>query len=585
MLALLASLLLPAPSLAEGDHVHPAPVAPTAGDPRFMSGTVGPVVFRGTAPTVVIPDGLGFGGERGRRQNSGDLRKNNYSVTDANYNNVLGLLPRNPDTGAPLTYVQHIQLYAAAGFLEAWAPDAYAHLIVHQNRGDGTVLGGAGYLMGLVRTYDPAAHGVAASSIPATVPGTDIDARNYVLMTRDATGQEWARPHHAQTAPGVQRMLVEAGLSPSIAFILASDDGISGAGRLNGMNEQDGVDGYNKGERATWAFAAQVQHQLGIPAVTHLMHGHDHAGIHDSALTNPKVNGLIGMAGDDRSVSEARAAALYAALRDGRVATADTAAADMNLTVRNQAFLRPATRLDVDLESFDWHRRVGEEKVVVVRVDNHGPHLARDVVLKLATSPNLQVRDIAAPAGMRCPDLATCHVGDLSGETDRVRELRVTVRFASVGRTKFTATLSSSSPVEQADLVSDHEHAAHAASSASVAMAAGRRAWSTSACGRMLRRACLVRRSFGATFVATARPARDIGSRDPRWIRLVFEQRTRRGWVERTDRWVQVDRYGRARAKLKRDKLSRGVWRVQVEAGDYWLLYGTTSAWRYLVVR
>ena len=595
--ALLAALFAASPAAAAGEHDgHVAPTAPVVGDARFVPGSVGPVVFRGTAATLTIPDGPGFGGEQGRRQNAGDLRKNNYSVTDANFNNVLGLLPRHPDTGAELTYVQHIQLYAAAGYVEAYAPDTYAHMVMHQNRGEGTVLGAAGFMMGLVRTADPAAHGLDVSSIPMTLPGTTIDARNYVRATRDATGQQWARPHHAQTAPAVYRMLVAAGLPSSAALVLASDDGISGAGRLNGMNEQNGDrDGFNAGERATWAFAAQLQAQSGLPVVLHMMHGHDHAGIDASALTKPKVNALIGMVADDRSTSDARAAALYAALTDGRVATAETAAADQNLTVRNEAYLRPRSTLRVDAVNLTGtDQDVGVERDVTIRVKNDGPHFLRDVALTIARSANVEVVALAGPAGMagvHCmADAASCHMDGISAEMGQELTLTMRVRFTGVGPAWYEPRVTSGSPVDAGRFEDRDDHDVHGSTIATIGMAARTMGIATSSCGATIRRMCVVRRALGTNLVVSARPGRYEGV-DRRKVRIVFQQRVGQTWRTRGDQWTQVAASGLARVRVKPSRLAspsrpvaRGTWRVRVEAGEHRLLRGATSAWRYITV-
>ena len=606
-LAMLATLALGAASAhameGHGDHVAPTP--PAASDARFMPGTVGPVVFRGTAATVTIPDGPGFGGEKGRTQNAGDLRKNNYSVTDANFNNVLGLLPRHPDTGAPLTYVQHIQLYAAAGFIESYAPDTYAHMVMHQNRGEGTVLGAAGHLMGLVRAYDPAAHGLAASSIPATLPGTTVDSRNYVRATRDATGQQWARPHPAQTAPAVFKMLVAAGLPASAALILASDDGISGAGRLNGMNEQDGSkDGFNAGERATWALAAQLQAQTGVPVVLHMMHGHDHAGIDVSALTKPKVNALIGMVADDRTASDARATALFTALQNGTVATPETAAADQNLTVRNESFLRPRSVLRVDAASTaEWDQDAGVERDVTLTVKNDGPHFIRDVALTVAKSDNVRIVGFAnVPAGMHCKvESATCQVEGMSAEMGQELKVTMRVRFERVGEAWYEARVSSASPVDAGRFEDRDEHRVHQATVAGVAMAARARGTAVSGCGTIVRRACVVRRAFGTSLVASARPSR-YDATNRRRVKVVYQQLVGRTWKTRGDQWVQVADSGLARVRVKPSALTPvgraryvrvkgrlvvapNLWRVRVEAGEHHLLRAAASGWRYLSVR
>jgi len=576
---------LPAAARAEGDHVHPAPLPPAPGDVRFMFGTTGPVVFRGTAATVTIPDGNGFGGERGRTQNSGDRRKNNYSVTDANFNNALGLLDRHPDTGQPLTYVQHIQTYAAAGFLEAYAPTAYARMLQQQNSGQGTILGAAAYLMGLVARPDAAASGVDPAQIPARLPGTDIDSRLYVRAGKDATGQSWARMHHAQTAPMVYRMLTSAGVNPTTALILASDDGISGAGRLNGMNEQDGSsDGYNSGERATWALAAQVALQTGIPVVTHMMHGHDHAGLDPSALTNPKINSKIGYSATDRSTTDARAAAVQRVLVDGTVATSATAAADQDLTVRNSAYLTNVTGLEVDMQWFDYMQSVGVEKQVRVTVTNDGPHVARDVMLDINSSTNLQVMSVDAPAGLHC-STAHCHVGDLPPDwTASKREFLMTVRFTAHGKSTLRVQLASSSRAKESNLVEQHDHAARTESRAAAALARGPRGWRAAPCGTRAGRPCTVIQRRGASILATVRPGRETTS--GRWVKAVFYQRRGKRWARRFDRSGQVNADGRVRIGADRwSPLRRGAWRVQVQADATWLLGKAVSRPVYLNVR
>ncbi|MCW2974279.1 MAG: hypothetical protein JWN72_2552 [Thermoleophilia bacterium] len=585
----LGALVPPLVHADDMDHSgHVAPVAPGAGDARFLPGTVGPVVFRGTAATVTVPDGPGFGGEKGRTQNSGDLRKNNYSVTDANFNNVLGLLPRNPDTGAALTYVQHIQLYAAAGYIEAFAPETYAHMVMHQDKGQGTVLGAAGYLLGLLRTPDGAAHGLSSTSIPQTVPGTTMAALNYVGSARDATGQQWARPHHAQTAPAVYRMLTAAGLTSSAALVLASDDGISGAGRLNGMNEQDGsASGLNAGERATWAFAAQLQLQTGVPVIMHLVHGHDHAGLDPSALTKPKINALIGMAADDRSASDARLAAIYESLKDGRVATAATAAADQNLTVRDTRYLRPLSTLKVSTSmTGDSAQPVGATQVITVKVTNEGPHPVRAVELSLTPSPGVQVQSIAAPAGVSCPTLQACSLGDVSAETSRERVIPVTVRYVSAGSASVAARVTTSSAVTSSNMVSTRTLTSRAVTKAAAGFAAKSFGIVTrTSCGALLKKACVQARKSSTTVIATATPSHEPSSRNRRQVQVVYQQSVGRAWKTRRTTTVTVDTRGNARVTLKAGKLASGKWRVQTVAKQTSLLGSASSAYRYLVIR
>lgn len=583
-----STLLAPAAAIADVvDHgSHPAPVAPAAGDARFLPGTVGPVVFRGTAATVTIPDGPGFGGETGRRQNAGDLRKNNYSVTDANYNNVLGLLPAHPDTGAPLTYVQHIQLYAAAGYVEAYAPDVYAHMILHQNRGEGTVLGAAGYLLGLVRTPDPAAHGLSTAQIPATLPGTTMTARAYVRATRDATNQQWARPHHAQTAPGVLKMLVAAGVNPSAALVLTSDDGISGAGRLNGMNEQDGSrDGFNNGERATWAFAAQLQAQTGIGVVQHLMHGHDHAGIDASALTKPKINALLGLAADDRSASNERAAAIAAGLGDGRIATPATAAADQNLVVRNTMYLQPRTSLDVDVDlNASTTVLAGTERIATVKVSNGGPHIAQDVSLTLTPSLGQTIVRVDGPAGVTCSSTTSCALGDISAETSKQRVLRVTVRAVTNGSASLRASVTTSSPA-RGDLDEARSVTIHANSHARVGFAVRRFGIATRACGATLARPCIGRSRAPVLLVATVTPGREHATASRRSARVVVQRKVGRAWKHAYASDVRLDRTGRMRVSVPARIATRGALRIRIIAERSGTVAAAASPWRYTVLR
>lgn len=305
---------------AHGAHLLPNP--PARNDPRFLKGTTGPTVKDGKAPTIKIPDGEGFHGAKGRKQNADDKKKNNYSVTDANFSNQLGLLPRNPDNGKEMTYVQHIQTYAAANYLEAYAPQVYQKLVTAQNEGRGTILGGAAHIMGLVKTSDPSESGLSAAdlqTVPSKIPGTPMDAKQYIASGKDITGQDWARMHHAGSQFRVMSGLINAGLDWKDAMILSGDDGISGSGRLNGVNNQDNKGGMNKGEREIWSYGAQLQQRTGIPIIQIMMGGHNHLGGDESALTNPKINKIIGFDKKDRSASPERAAAIYQTLLNGKV--------------------------------------------------------------------------------------------------------------------------------------------------------------------------------------------------------------------------------------------------------------------------
>lgn len=314
------------------DH-HVSPKNPPAGDPRFLQGSVGPVVSKNDAPKIDIPDGKGFGGLKGRKQNDGDKAQNRYSTTDANFFPTLGLLPKDPDTGKQMTYVQHIQAYNAAGYISAFAPEVYAELVRQQDAGNGTVLGGALYLMGIVKTPDPAASRIPAGSIPMQIPGTPLNARDVVMSPKDATGQDWARPHHAESSWAVFKQLMGVpGMDYRTALVLSGDDAVSGAGRLNGFNNQDGNTGLNADERAVFKLGASLGPQVfGI-----MLGGHNHTGLHDSAKTNPKINKLINQhfgaqfAKDDRSSSPERVNAIYQLFASGKVAGDEKAAGELH---------------------------------------------------------------------------------------------------------------------------------------------------------------------------------------------------------------------------------------------------------------
>src|SRR5690606_33154423 len=106
----------------------------------LADGSYGPTVKKGKAKTVKIDDGKGFGNVSGRKQNADDKKKNNYSVTDANFYPGLGVL-NDVKTGKPMNYVKQIQAYNAAGYISAFHPDVYAKMIAVQDAGQGTILG------------------------------------------------------------------------------------------------------------------------------------------------------------------------------------------------------------------------------------------------------------------------------------------------------------------------------------------------------------------------------------------------------------------------------------------------------------
>lgn len=305
-----------------GHHEMIQPKNPQPNDPRFLAGSVGPMVKKDDAPKIEIPDGKGFGDLKGRKQNDGDKAQNRYSTTDANFYPTLGLLPKDPDTGQQMNYVQHIQSYNAAGYIAAFAPEAYAELVAQQDAGNGTVLGGALYLMGVVKTADPSAARIPQGSVPMQIPGTPLSARDVVMSPKDATGQDWARPHHAESSWSMFKQLMEVpGMDYRKALVLSGDDAVSGAGRLNGFNNQDGNTGLNADERAVYKLGASMGSQVfGI-----MMGGHNHTGLDESAKTNPKINKLISkelgiqVSQDDRSSSPQRLNAVHQLFMQGSV--------------------------------------------------------------------------------------------------------------------------------------------------------------------------------------------------------------------------------------------------------------------------
>lgn len=120
--------------------------------------------------------------------------------------------------------------------------------------------------------------------------------------------------HHPESALEMLKNLLAAGVPQDLAFVLASDDGVSGAGRLNGFNNQDGGDSFNADEAAAFRLGAEYERVTGIPVVQLMMSGHDHTGLDESAKTSPTINKILGLPASDRSASAQRAALLAQAL-------------------------------------------------------------------------------------------------------------------------------------------------------------------------------------------------------------------------------------------------------------------------------
>jgi hypothetical protein len=79
------------------------------------------------------------------------------------------------------------------------------------------------------------------------------------MSGQDITGQRWARPHHAESSWAVYKGLTDKGLDWKSSMVFSGDDAISGSGRMNGFNNQDGKDGFNDDEAAVMRMAAVAQ--------------------------------------------------------------------------------------------------------------------------------------------------------------------------------------------------------------------------------------------------------------------------------------------------------------------------------------
>ncbi|MCW2972700.1 MAG: hypothetical protein JWN72_973 [Thermoleophilia bacterium] len=318
---------------------------PATNDPRFVAGTTGPTVKKGKAKTVKLEDGKALDGGKARKQNDGDKKQNNYSVTDANYNPQLGIpakiaTEKNATPHQP-TYAETINLYSAAGYVQAFAPAEYDKMVAVQNGGGMTVLEQAAMATGIVpKAGNYAASGITESAIPKNIPGSGLDAKKYLQSGTDITGQEWARPHHALSQWGAYSQLIKLGVDGETAHTLAGDDGVSGGGRLNGVNNQDGGDSFNAGEIEIWSKAAKLEEETGKPILAALSHSHAMTGLSEDTLTNPNINKIINKKGgvgdvatkgaDARTLEagSARELGLKKILLDGTVGDAKKAKAD-----------------------------------------------------------------------------------------------------------------------------------------------------------------------------------------------------------------------------------------------------------------
>ena len=316
-------------AMAAGGHDHSTmvhPKVPPKDSPVIQQylhpDSIGPTLKKGKGTEVKIDDGKGFGDIKGRKQNGDDKKKNDYSQTDANFFPTMGVL-MDVKTGKPMNYVKQIQAYNATGYISTFHPDVYQKMVATQDAGKGTILGMALNLMGVEGAQtDP---GMAAAGLTAgqfgteQVPGTPLQAKQVIMSGKDLAGEQWARPHHAESSWAVFKGLTDAGLDWKSAMVFSGDDAISGSGRLNGFNNQDGKDSVNADEAAVLRMAAYAQQSTGIPVFDIVAGGHAHTGIDDSAKTNPNINKLIGLPHGDRSSSPQRLKALREALLDGTV--------------------------------------------------------------------------------------------------------------------------------------------------------------------------------------------------------------------------------------------------------------------------
>jgi hypothetical protein len=311
---------------ADGAHHGPQPKVPSKDSPVIQQyladGSYGPTVKKGKAKTIKIDDGKGFGDVKGRKQNDGDKKQNNYSETDANFFPTMGVL-MDVKTGKPMNYVKQIQAYNAAGYVSTFHPDVYAKMVQAQDAGQGTILGMALNLMGVDGAQvDP---GMAAAGLQTgvfaneNVPKSTLNAKKVIMSGTDLAGEQWARPHHAESSWAVYKGLTDAGLDWKSAMVFSGDDAISGSGRMNGFNNQDGKDGFNDDEAAVMRMAAVAQQSTGIPVFDIVAGGHSHTGIDASAKKNPNINKLIGLPHNDMSASPQRMQLIHKALLDGTI--------------------------------------------------------------------------------------------------------------------------------------------------------------------------------------------------------------------------------------------------------------------------
>ncbi len=114
------------------------------------------------------------------------------------------------------------------------------------------------------------------------------------------------------------KSMIDAGVPQDKALRFSGDDAVSGSGRLNGINGQDGDSGFNAGELKVYQEAAAFDPSGNT--ILMMMQGHNHdTGIAPDQITNPNINKELGLPTGDRDVSADRAALIAQGLNSGTV--------------------------------------------------------------------------------------------------------------------------------------------------------------------------------------------------------------------------------------------------------------------------
>jgi hypothetical protein len=302
-------------------HAHKVePKYPKAHDPRFMDLTVGTAADAKKMGKYTQAGGPGYGGRDGENVNNQKDKNEIIDKTDANHLPQYGVLPGQ-------NYVQTIQSYTALSAIKDLngmqgfpiSEADWAKIVALQDNGGSPVLATVNYLTGLTNERpadlpaDIAAKRDAVSSFE--LPGAGKSIADIVINPKDVSGNNIARSHHSADWFGKYRTAVADGIPASWAYALSfSDDGVSGSGRFNGFNNQDGnATGANNGEDAYFKMVAIASQQLGRPDLFFDMiaEGHNHTALDETVLTDPKINKLIGwQPSDDRTMSEERVEAI-----------------------------------------------------------------------------------------------------------------------------------------------------------------------------------------------------------------------------------------------------------------------------------